>query len=160
MPTSGVAKAKKLKTTPRSANLFEILADQDRDEENDPLRSGTVQVQVERRPMADPRNSEVDISTRKPRKINTKLENSKDNPYTLTDTQNMPPTDITTPIVDISVSASLVSAPSYRRAGPLANRLFSILPNNSNNQKNKTPSDTTLGMLYRQLELQDKYLKY
>ena len=42
MPTSGVAKAKKSKATSRSANSFEILADQDRDKENDPSRSGTV----------------------------------------------------------------------------------------------------------------------
>ena len=155
-----MAKAKKSKATSRSVNLFEILADQDKDKENDPSRSGTVQIQVERRPMADPRNSEVDTPTRKPRKINTKLGNSKDNLYTLTDTQNMPPTDTITLIVDISVSASLASAPSYRRAGSLADRPFSILPDNSNNQKNKTLSDATLGMLYQRLKLQDKHLKY
>ena len=160
MPTSGVAKAKKSKATSRSANSFEILADQDRDKENDPSRSGTVQVQVERRPMADPRNSEVDTPIRKPRKINTKLGNSKDNLYAFIDTQNMPPTDTTTLIVNISVSASLASAPSYRRAGLLADRPFSILSDNSNDQKNKTLSDATLGMLYRRLELQDKHLEY
>ena len=110
--------------------------------------------------MADPRNSEVDTLTRKPRKINTKLRNLKDNPYTLTDTQNMPPTDTMTLIVNISVLASLASAPSYKKAGPLANRPFSILSDNSNNQKNKTLSDVTLRMLYRQLKLQDKHLKY
>ena len=155
-----MAKAKKSKATPRSANPFEILADQDKNKENDPSRSGTVQIQVERRPIANLRNSEVDISIKKPRKINTKLRNSKDNLYTFTDTQNMPPIDTMTPIVDISVSASLASAPSYRRAGSLANRPFSILPDNSNDQKNKTLNDTTFRMLYQQLKLQDKHLKY
>ena len=89
-------------------------------------------MQMERRPIADPRNSEVDTSIRKPRKINTKLRNSKDNLYTLINTQNMPFTDTTTLIVDINVSASLISAPSYRRAGLLADRPFSILSDNSN----------------------------
>ena len=157
MPTSGVAKAKKLKATSKSVNLFEILAEQDK-KNNPPSR--IIQIQMERRPIANPRNAEMGTPIRKPRKINSKPGNSKDNSYTLTDTQNTSSTDITTPTVNISVSAPLISTPNYKRAGSLVSRPFSVLSDNSNSQKDKTLSDATLRMLYRRLELQDKHLEY
>ena len=72
IPTAGMAKAKKLKKlkiAPKSANLFEILADEDK--ENNPPNY-TIQIQIERKLMADPRNAEVGIPTKGPRKVNPK----------------------------------------------------------------------------------------
>ena len=109
MPTSGVAKAKKLKkskTISKSANLFEILADQDK--ENDPLCS-IIQVQVKRRPMADPRKAEVGTPTGRTRKVNLNQGNSNDNTYTLTDTLNTSPA-VTVTLTINSISAPLISA--------------------------------------------------
>ena len=159
MPTSGVAKAKKSKKskmTPKSANLFEILADQDK--ENDPPCS-TIQVQVERRSITDPRNAEVGIPTERPRKVNSNQGNSKDNTYALTDTPNTSSAVAATPIID-SISAPLTSAPSQGRAESLVSRPLSILPGGNNDQKDEVPSGATLGMLYRRLEHQDKHLEY
>ena len=109
MPTSGVAKAKKLKklkTISKSVNLFEILADQDK--ENNPSYS-IIQVQVEKRLMADPRKAEVGTPTGRTRKVNSNQGNSNNNTYTLIDTPNTSLTVITTLIID-NISAPLISA--------------------------------------------------
>ena len=98
--------------------------------------------------MADPHNAEVGTPIRKPRKINLKPKNLKDNLYILINTQNTSFTDIITLIINISVSAPLVSTPSYRRARSLVSRPFSVLLDNSKNQKDKILNNIILRMLY------------
>ena len=130
MPISGVSKAKKSKlgTALRSANLFNILTDQDK--ENNPSNN-IIQVQVERR-LINPRNVEVGTPLRKTRKVNSRPGNSRDNTHTLINTLNTSFTPIIIFIVDINVSAPLVSAFSQGRAELLASRPLSVLPEGSN----------------------------
>ena len=131
MPTSGVSKAKKSKsgTALRSANLFNILADQDK--ENNPSNN-IIQVQVKRRP-TNPRNAEIGTPLRRTRKVNSRPGNSRDNTHAFTDTPNTSFTLIITFIVNISISALLASAFSQGRAKLLTSRPLSVLPEGSNN---------------------------
>ena len=105
-------------------------------------------MQVERRP-TNLRNAEVGTPLRRTRKVNLRPGNSRDNIHAFTNTLNTSSTSVITPIVDINVSAPLVSVFSQRRAAELlASRPLSVLSEGSNNQINKTLSAATLGMLY------------
>ena len=108
---------------------------------------------MKRRLIADPHNAEVGIPIKRPRKVNSKQGNSKDNSHIFINTQNIFFADTIILTVNINVLAPLVSVFSYRRAELLANRPLSVLSDNSNNQKDKTPNNAILKMLYQQLEL-------
>ena len=162
MPTPEVAKAakaEKSKATPKSANPFKILTDQDK--ENDPLSNSIqIQVQVERRPMVNPRNTEVGIPIRRPRKVNSKQGNPKDSTHALINTPNTLSAVAATLTIDINISAPLTSAPSQGRAEPLASEPLFVPPEGINSQKDETLSNATLRMLYQWLELQEKHLEF
>ena len=158
MPTSGVTKAKKSKSraTLKTANHFDILTDQDK--ENN-LSNNIIQVQVKRRP-TDPRNAEMDISLKKIRKVNLKPGNSKDNIYIFINTLNISSTLVITLIIDISISALLISVFSQERAESLTNKPLFVLLEGNNSQKGETPSTAILRILYRRLKHQDKHLDF
>ena len=109
--------------------------------------------------MADLRNAEVGIPTRGPRKVNLKQGNLKDYIYTLTNIPNISSTVAVTPTIN-NILTPLISALSQGRAELLASRPLAILSRGNNDQKDKVPNNTTLGILYRCLEHQDKYLEY
>ena len=115
---------------------------------------------MERRFMVDPRNTEVNTPIRRPRKVNSKQGNPKDNTYTLINTLNTLSAVAATPTIDINISAPLISAPSQRRAELLASGPLFVPSERINSQKDKTPSDTILRMLYQRLEFQEKHLEF
>ena len=158
MPIFRIAKVirAKLKIISRSINLFNILTDQDK--KNNPSNN-IIQIQIKRRP-TNLYNAEIGVSFRKPRKVNIKSGNSKNNIYIFINTLNMSPTLIIILIININILALLISAFNQRRAKSLANRPLFVLPKGSNNQKDKTLNNIILRMLYRQLEHQDKHLEY
>ena len=59
--------------------------------------------------MIDPRNTEVGTSIRRPRKVNSKQGNPKDNIYALIDTSNTLSIVTATPIININILISLIS---------------------------------------------------
>ena len=101
-------------------------------------------MQVERRPIADPHNVEVSIFIRKPKKVNFKGKNSKDNPYIFINTPDTPSAVIIISIINIRVSAPLISTLGHKRAKSLANKPFLSLPNCDSNQIKDILNNATL----------------
>ena len=87
---------------------------------------------MERRSMVDPRNAEVGIPTMKPKKVISKRWILKDNIYTLIDTPDTSPAVTVTLIINISISAPLISTHSQRRAELLVSRPLFVPPDSSN----------------------------
>ena len=85
---------------------------------------------------------------KKPKKVNFKRMNSKDNPYAFINTSDMAPAIIIIFIINIKISAPLASTLSYRRAKLLINRpLLSLLYYNSD-QIRDILSDIMFDMIY------------